>query len=142
MKNNKESYTKDETIEIGPGKLSNIDKTTLNSEQTFIYYFFGRYYKSMFFSEEPNTDYENIKDWNICYNTKKFNEFKNLIDCGYAEIKVNYGGKDYELNTCYLIPTANVPELFKEPYSSFQKGFLNDIILNTIIPTNKKEIAN
>ena len=139
MKNNKESYTKDETIEIGPGKRSNIDKTTLNSD---IYYFFGRYYKSMFFSEEPNTDYENIKDWNICYNAKKFNEFKNLIDCGYAEIKVNYGGKDYELISCYLIPTANIPELFKEPYSSFQKGFLNDIILNTIIATNKKEIAN
>ena len=131
----KESYAKEETIEIGPGKLSNEDKTILKSEQTCSYYYFGRYFKNLLFYDDkgPNTNYENIKDKNICYNAKKFSEFNNLIDCGYAEIKVTLDGREYNINTCYLIPTANLPEMFNEPYSDFQKGFLIDYMLNTII---------
>ena len=134
-KSNKESYSKDETIQIGPGQFSSVDKTILKSEQTCSYYYYGRYYKSQSFygDEGPNRNYDNIRDKNICYNAKKFNEFKNLIDCGYAEIRVNYGGTEYNINTCYLIPTANLPEMFKEPYSSYQKQVLIDFMLNDII---------
>lgn len=135
-KSNKESYNTDETIEIGPGELSNVDKTILYSEQTCSYYYFGRYYKQFLspsYGETLNIKYEDINNRNICYGAKKFNEFKNLIDCGYAEIKVTLDGKDYEIKTCYLMPTAKLPEIFKEAYSSFQKEFLINFMLRKII---------
>ena len=135
-KSNKESYNIDETIEIGPGKFSDVDKTIIDSEQTCSYYYFGRYYKQFLYpynAETQNINYEDINDRNICYGAKKFNEFKNLIDCGYAEIKVRLEGKDYEIKTCYLMPTAKLPEIFKESYSSFQKEFLINFMLTEII---------
>ena len=137
-KSNKESYNIDETIEIGPDKLSNVDKTTLNSEQTCSYYYYGRYFKQPRLpsnEENPNRKYENINDKNICYGAKKFNEFKNLIDCGYAEIKVRLEDQDYEIKTCYLMPTAKLPAIFNEFYSSFQKELLINTMLRDIIYT-------
>ena len=58
------------------------------SEKTGTYYFYGKFFKSYNLAPEPN--YEDISDENLCYNAIKFNEFKNLIDCGYAEIKGKY----------------------------------------------------
>ena len=65
MQSSKESYNTDETIQIGPGKLSNEEKTIINSEQTCSYYYFGRYYKqflSPFYDGGPYRKYENIND--------------------------------------------------------------------------------
>jgi hypothetical protein len=135
-KSNKESYTTSETIKITSGKLSNLDKTIIKSEQTCNFYFYGRYYKSLMDQlnkgNDVNRNYIDITDKNICYNARKFNEFKNLIDCGYAEIKVRFEGKDYTIKTCYSMPTANLPELFNEAYSSYQNEFI-DFMLSSII---------
>ena len=118
--------------------MSNLDKTIIKSEQTCNFYFYGRYYKSVIDelnkgNNDVNRNYIDITDKNICYNARKFNEFKNLIDCGYAEIKVRFEGKDYTIKTCYSMPTANLPEFFNEAYSSYQNEFIVDFMLNNII---------
>ena len=135
----KESYTTSETIEVTSGKLSNLDKTIMKSKQTCSYYLYGRYYDSVVSLLEEgnnnnvNKNYEDITDKDICYNARKFNDFKNLIDCGHAEIKLKINDKDFTLKTCYPMPTANLPDLYKKEYSKFQKEFIVDSMLQYIV---------
>ena len=108
----KESYNTNEIIKILPGKLSSKDKDILKSGKTCTYYLYGKYYSNHF------TNYEDISDKNTCFNAQKFDDFKNIVDCGYATIKFKVEGKDYEIKSCYFIPTANLPELFNEDFSN------------------------
>ena len=130
MKSRKDFYTTDEIIQIDSGTLSSTDKDKLLSEKTCTYYFYGKFFKSYILDPEPN--YEDISDENLCYNAIKFNEFKNLIDCGYAEIKGKYNGQDFEIKTCYLIPTANIPDMFNEVYTLYQKEIMDNFMLHDI----------
>lgn len=131
LKSRKDFYNTNEMIQIDPGTLSSTDKDKLISEQTCAYYFYGRFYKK--YIQEQNTQYENINNENMCYNAIKFNEFKNIIDCGYAEIKGKFNGNDFNIKTCYLIPTANVPDMFKEVYTSYQNEVWNNFMLHDIV---------
>ena len=115
----KESYKANEIIKFVPGKLSSTDKNILKSEKTCSYYLYGKFYSNNY------ANYEDISDKNTCFNAQKFDEFKNIIDCGYAIIKFKVNGNDYEIKTCYLIPTANLPELFNE---QFLNNIENDAI--------------
>ena len=126
MQSEKEFYNTGETIKIYPGTLSSLDKDILKSGQTCNYYFYGRHYAN------PSRTYNNIEDKNICFNARKFNEFKNVIDCGYATIKFNINNKDYEIKTCYLIPTENLPILFNKFYAETNNQLFIDVLLNDI----------
>ena len=138
FKSDKETYTTSETIKISSGKLSNVDKTIIKSEQTCSYYLYGRYYKSVVLlleegNKDVNSKYEDITDKNICYNARKFNDFKNLIDCGHAEIKLKLDGDDYTIQSCYPIPTANLPALYAKEYTNYQKEYIVEGMLKSIL---------
>ena len=77
FQSDKETYTTSETIKISSGKLSNVDKTIIKSEQTCSYYLYWRYYKSVVIlleegNKDVNSKYEDITDKNICYNARKY----------------------------------------------------------------------
>ena len=55
-------------------------------------------------------DYQNIEDKNICFNADKFDEIKDLIDCGYATIRFSFGYDIHQIKTCFLIPNDNLPD--------------------------------
>ena len=138
FKSDKETYTTSETIKISSGKLSSVDKTIIKSEQTCSYYLYGRYYKSVVLlleegNKDVNSKYEDITDKNICYNARKFNDFKNLIDCGHAEIKLKLDGDDYTIQSCYPIPTANLPDLYAKEYTNYQKEYIVEGMLKFIL---------
>ncbi len=130
MKPGKEFYSTGETIKIYPGSLSSVDLDILKSDNTCNYYFYGRHAKN------PSRSYNNIEDKNICFNARKFNEFKNLIDCGFATITFNIGGQNYEIHTCYYVPTVNVPEEFNKAYMEYNNLLYIDVLLNDIVLTS------
>jgi len=115
----KESYNLDEIVEFEKVSLTDADKSKLLSKKTCNYYNFGRYYWDM-----KKLNYPNINDKNICFNSEQFDDLKDLIDCGHANINFSVNGKDYSIQTCYLIPNDNMPEIFNEFYMSYIK---NDI---------------
>ena len=127
MKPEKESYSTDEVIKTGPGTLSSLDKDILTSENTCSFHLYGKYFQN------PRAPYSDITDKNTCFNARKFNEFKNLIDCGYAIIKFKVDGEDYEIKTCYLVPTSNLPQDFKDVYMEYIEEDLNEGMLNTLL---------
>ena len=112
LKTSKDSYNLNEVVEIEKLKsgLSEEDKNILFSNQTCSYLLLGRFYFN------PTREYPSIKDKNTCFNAKQPTELKNIIDCGYANFKFSVDGKDYEFNSCYLIPTNTFPKYFSESF--------------------------
>ena len=109
----KESYNLDEVVEFEKASFTNKDKDILFSEKTCTYYFYGKYYW-----DPKKIKYEDITDKNICFNAQQFDDFKNLVDCGYSEMKFSIEGKNYEIKTCFLIPNDNLPKSLNDIYMS------------------------
>jgi len=81
-------------------------------------------------------DFSNINDKNICFNCVNFPELENLVDCGYAEIKmkindrIHYKIKEYNIKTCFFIPNDNLP---KEIWSFLKKEYIDFYFLGNYI---------
>jgi len=127
LKTEKESYNTDEVIKFVPETLSTSDINNLKSEKTCFYYLYGPLFANNY------KKYDDISDKNICFNVQQFDEFKDLIDCGYAIFKFKVNGKDYEIKSCYLIPTANLPEIFNNQITSNIQDDINEGLLYEII---------
>ena len=55
----------------------------------------------------------NIRNKNIYFNTEEFSDFKDLLDCGYAEVNyIDEDGKFYTYTTCFYIPNNKMDEEF------------------------------
>ena len=98
----KEFYEKNETILIKKKLISNEDLTIIKSKNTCAYIAFKVY---------------NLTDKNICFNTNRFPELKDLINCGYANITINKTGKIFTINSCYFIPDNHLPVEFQKLFS-------------------------
>ena len=120
----KESYSKGEEIKYEGETFSEEDKKIITQQKnTCLYFYYGKYFDELY---ELSNDlskykaYENIQDKNICFNANQFSELKDLVDCGYAEIKYVIENKEYNIKTCFLIPGNNMPEdlesFFKKEY--------------------------
>ena len=83
FKPEKETYALDEIIKTGPYTFSSEDKEILLGENTCAFNTFGE------LVQNPSKPFSNITDKNICFNATQFDEWKNLIDCGYATYKFN-----------------------------------------------------
>ena len=116
IKVEKDFYSIDEVVKINQATLSSEDKDILASEKTCAFYFYGSYAKNLY------RKYSNITDRKTCFNASKFNEFVNLIDCGYAKVKFNMNGEDYEITTCHFVPTSQLPETFNDIYGNYLVG--------------------
>ena len=81
-----------------------------NSNNTCSYQLVGRYYDN---KQNYPDGYPDINDKNTCFNTEQFNELKDLINCGYAEFKINHNNKSKIILSCFLLEDDNFPKQFK-----------------------------
>ena len=49
----------------------------------------------------------------------RFEENKNLIDCGHANITIRYNNKDYIFHNCFFSPDANADPKFTQFYNEY-----------------------
>ena len=98
----KEFYEKNETIIFKKKLLSNEEIAIIRSNNTCFY----QYYQYIGRFKNNSSENYNFKDKNICFNTIRFPELKDLINCGYA-------GKIFTLNTCFFIPDNHLPNDFQ-----------------------------
>ena len=131
-KMDKDGYSMNDEIVISPVECTEEDTKLYTSNNTCLHLFYGRYFYSMFEQNMENyVEYQSITDKNACFNAEKFPELKDLIDCGYAEIKYIEGTKEKKINTCYLIPNDKMPQelmkYYKEFVGPFEEGLLTII---------------
>lgn len=109
----KDFYSTNEIVTTSPGELTSKDVEIIASENTCTYHLYGKLIANMF---EENFEYPNVKNKNTCFNAAKFDEFADIIDCGYAVMKFSIDGENYEIQTCYLLPTEKLPQNFTDLY--------------------------
>ena len=111
----KESYDKGEEIALKTEEISEEDKKIIKGKKTCRYLFEGRF-NNIVNDETLMRSYNlhpDIEDKNTCFNAEQFPDLKDLLDCGYAEIKyTTESNKQYTLKTCYYIPNDKMPEEF------------------------------
>ena len=121
----KESYNKGEVIVLKTEKISEEDKKIIMGKKTCRYLFDGRF-NNIVNDETLMQNYKghpDIEDKNTCFNAEQFPDLKDLLDCGYAEIKyTTESNKQYTLKTCYFIPNDKMPEEF----GSYLTEFINN----------------
>lgn len=70
----------------------------------------------------------------ICYNTNHFTELKELVNCGYAEIKIKKdNGKEISMTTCGYIPGD---KLKSELYGFFNSHFIQNFFIKHFLFIN------
>ena len=118
----KEIYKKDETITFKRIQdiLTDEDKSIINNSNTCYSHFYKGY--SNFWL---NGNFPNIENPNICYNTIKFSEHNNILDCGFAKISFSYGLKKYNFQTCYFIPND---ELSKNIQDFYRRSLIEEML--------------
>lgn len=113
MSSNKESYSKGEEIIITLKELTQSDINLINSNSTCSYYYYGKVFDYIMEVSQNISNYKgypNITDKNLCFNAKQFPDLKDLVDCGYAEIKYKFSNKEHKVKTCFYIPNNKMPE--------------------------------
>lgn len=112
-----ENYNPDVKLNSYNLKDNEKEKEIMSSKNTCSYHLYGRVYLPLE-SGETLTSYPNIKNKNICFNSVQFPELEDIIDCGYANIKYTFEGKEYNFNTCFYFPgikmTKNIEKYFKK----------------------------
>ena len=126
----KESYSKGEEVIFAKETLSEEDKKRILGEKTCAYLYYGKFFDKL--SQITNdfsnyNGYEDIQDKNICFSAEQFPELKDLIDCGYAEIKYVADNKEHNIKTCFYIPGKEMPE----DLESFFKSYFIDMLFES-----------
>ena len=121
----KKTYKKGDTIKTSIKKLTPVDKEIIGSQNTCFYQLYGRFQVN--YNLKNNISYPNIENKNLCFNSNKFDEELNLIDCGYAEITFPFStGKNYTITTCFPFPNRKMPEKVQNIYKTY---FIENILL-------------
>ena len=136
----KKYFSSEETITTPSQNLEEKDKKILEKKNLCSYLFFGDYLLN---SENYTNGYPEITEKTKCFNVDQFDDLKNLIDCGYAEITYTDGSEKKKLKTCFYIPNNNIPE---KVLTLFKRDFVDEIfddlikdILDTINGGNEEE---
>lgn len=88
------------------GSFSKEDTEIINRKNTCSYISFGNFTNS----ESSSTKYNGVSDKNLCFNAEQFTDLKGLVNCGYAEVSINVGGQNKNINLCSYVPTKDVEE--------------------------------
>ena len=91
--------------------------------------------------DKEKCDYYHIKSADICYNTHQFDDLKDLVNCGYAEIKLKKkDGKEVELTTCGYVPGIKLGSEWSDFFSYyFIHNFMVNRYLHSIYGINYKD---
>lgn len=102
--------------------------------------FFGKnncWYKAYarFYNDYEGERYINISDKNVCYNVDRFEDLKDIMDCGYATIKGKYKNNSFVLTNCAYILDKNVDERFKDFYKDGELSYNILYYFNHVVPS-------
>lgn len=102
--------------------------------------FFGKnncFYRAhaRFYDDYEGERYINISDKNVCYNVDRFEDLKDIMDCGYATIKGKYKNNSFVLTNCAYILDKNVDELFKDVYKNGRLSYDILYYFNHVVPS-------
>ena len=100
----KDFYNSNEIVEMKVKTLSNDVISKIRGHKTCGYNLIGRNLMSV-----SSDTYEDISDKNICFNSEKFDDHLNLVDCGHADINFSLNGKPYNIKTCFYMPNDHMP---------------------------------
>ena len=145
---NKVISNKDEEAKINIRTLTKDEDNMVKSRKSCSYNSYGRVLNDIF--NKKIKEFQNITDKNICFNSQQFPELKDLVDCGYADIKIvlpSINGYDddvednndspkreYHIKTCFFVPNDNLPNelwLYLKA-ASIDPGFLGNYIPITL----------
>jgi len=132
--NSKISYVEGDTYKEKVMKIE--DVLTKEDEKIFLgknncfYRTFDRFYND--YKGEKNI---NISDKNVCYNVDRFEDLKDIMDCGYATITGKYKNKSFVLTNCVPILDKNADEFFKDNYKGSYLFWDGGYYFNHVIPS-------
>ena len=116
----KDSYGIDEVITSKKISFSDLfteeDKKIINNNNTCLYQSKSRFVDPDNYKGEKKI---NISDANLCYNADRFEDLKDLFDCGYATIIAKYNNTQFVFNNCYMIPDKNMDKDFRKGMEEF-----------------------
>ena len=121
----KDFYGSGEVVEMSQNSLSNDVISKIKGQKTCAYNIIGRNLMSV-----GGDTYSDITDKTICFNSEKFDEMKNLVDCGYADISFTLGGQNYKMKTCFYVPNDHMPSNLNPYLMYYIKMLANNDILN------------
>ena len=78
-------------------QISEKDLNIINSGLTCAFNFVEKYMN--------NLSVQNLTNKKTCFNAKGFDDFKDILNCGYSEINATIGGKLINFITCFYIPS-------------------------------------
>jgi hypothetical protein len=111
--NSKIGYVEGDTYKEKVMKIEDVltkeDEKIFFGKNNCFYRTFDRFYND--YKGEKNI---NISDKNVCYNVDRFEDLKDIMDCGYATITGKYKNKSFVLTNCVHILDKNADELFKD----------------------------
>lgn len=123
----KETYDKDDIIKLKYVPLTEEEKRIINNNNTCDYNTFSRFVDPDNYIGEKKI---NVTDKNVCFNVDKFEDLKDITDCGYATIKGKINNISFAFTNCFEILDKNVDETFKKYYYNLVKqtdGFFYQI---------------
>ena len=132
--NSKISYVEGDTYKEKVMKIE--DVLTKEDEKIF----FGKnncFYRTF---DRFDNDYKgekniNISDKNVCYNVDRFEDLKDIMDCGYATITGKYKNKSFVLTNCVPILDKNADDFFKDNYNGSYLFWDGGYYFNHVIPS-------
>ena len=110
----KDSYDKAEIIKYKNisflDSLTDEDKKIMNNNNTCLYQSYARFVDPDNYIGEIKI---NISNKDICYNVDRFEDLKDIVDCGYATTKIKYNNSIFVINNCFLNIDSNINKDFK-----------------------------
>ena len=110
----KDSYDKAEIIKYKEisflDSLTDEDKKIMNNNNTCLYQSHARFVDPDNYIGEIKI---NISNKDICYNVDRFEDLKDIVDCGYATTKIKYNNSIFVINNCFLNIDSNINKDFK-----------------------------
>ena len=105
----KDSYDKAEIIKYKEisflDSLTDEDKKIMNNNNTCLYQSHARFVDPDNYIGEIKI---NISNKDICYNADRFEDLKDILDCGYATAKIKYNNSIFVINNCFLNIDSNI----------------------------------
>ena len=115
----KETYDRDDTISFTSIPITEEDKRIISNKKNCFYNAYSRFVDSNHYIDKTKI---NVTDKNVCFNAEKFEDLKDIMDCGFATVKGKYKNVSFTFTNCFMITDEKADGTFKQFYNgSFSK---------------------
>jgi hypothetical protein len=127
----KETYSRDDIIKMKGVKLvdslTEKDKNIMKSNNTCMYRSYARFLDVDLYYGNKQI---NVSDKNVCFNADKFDDLKDLMNCGYYTVKAEFNNTSFVFTNCFRTLDRKADSDFKKYYlklisKSILLGYIN-----------------